>query len=87
MPSKQTQRDATIIEILAAYYEPIGHGRRRPESIYGPLNMRTRLQHVAIQVAKSTADGAEAPKRLTPKHRGSMELRRIQSWSSRSAYS
>ncbi|ASL18216.1 integrase catalytic subunit (plasmid) [Mycobacterium intracellulare subsp. chimaera] len=40
-PSKQALWDATIIEILAGYYEPHQHGWRKSESLYGSLKMLT----------------------------------------------
>lgn len=38
-PSKRALWDAAITEILAGYYEPDEHGRRKPESLYGSLKM------------------------------------------------
>ncbi len=31
--------DATITELLASYFEPDQHGRRKPESLYGSRKM------------------------------------------------
>jgi hypothetical protein len=36
--------EATITEILAGYYQPDGHGRKKPESLYGSLKMWGHLQ-------------------------------------------
>ncbi len=55
-PSKRALWDATITEILAGYYEPDEHGRRRPESLYGSLKMWAHLQRQGIPVAKSTVE-------------------------------
>uniref|UniRef100_A1UQQ1 Integrase, catalytic region n=1 Tax=Mycobacterium sp. (strain KMS) TaxID=189918 RepID=A1UQQ1_MYCSK len=55
-PSKRALWDATITEILAGYYEPDEHGRRRPESLYGSLKMWAHLQREGIPVAKSTVE-------------------------------
>ena len=55
-PSKLALWDATITEILAGYYEPDEHGRRKPESLYGSLKMWAHLQREGIPVAKSTVE-------------------------------
>jgi putative transposase len=55
-PSKRSLWDATITEVLAGYYEPDEHGRRRPESLYGSLKMWAHLQREGIPVAKSTVE-------------------------------
>ena len=55
-PSKRALWDATITEILAGYYEPDEHGRRKPESLYGSLKMWAHLQREGIPVAKSTVE-------------------------------
>lgn len=55
-PSKRALWDATITEILAGYYEPDEHGRRKPESLYGSLKMWAHLQRDGIPVAKSTVE-------------------------------
>jgi putative transposase len=55
-PSKRSLWDATITEVLAGYYEPDEHGRRKPESLYGSLKMWAQLQREGIPVAKSTVE-------------------------------
>lgn len=55
-PSKRALWDAAITEILAGYYEPDEHGRRKPESLYGSLKMWAHLQRDGIPVAKSTVE-------------------------------
>lgn len=55
-PSKRSLWDATITEVLAGYYEPDEHGRRKPESLYGSLKMWAHLQREGIPVAKSTVE-------------------------------
>ena len=55
-PSKRSLWDATITEILAGYYEPDEHGRKKPESLYGSLKMWAHLQRQGIPVAKSTVE-------------------------------
>ena len=55
-PSKRALWDATITEILAGYYEPDEHGRKKPESLYGSLKMWAHLQREGIPVAKSTVE-------------------------------
>jgi putative transposase len=55
-PSKRSLWDATITEVLAGYYEPDEHGRRKPESLYGSLKMWAHLQREGISVAKSTVE-------------------------------
>jgi putative transposase len=62
-PSKRALWDATITEVLAGYYEPDEHGRRKPESLYGSLKMWAHLQREGIPVAKSTVE------RLMRRHR------------------
>jgi len=44
-----------ITAVLAGYYQPDEHGRRKPESLYGSLKMWAHLQREGIPVAKSTA--------------------------------
>jgi hypothetical protein len=46
-PSKRALWDATITEVLAGYYEPDEHGRRKPESLYGSVKMWAHLQREA----------------------------------------
>jgi putative transposase len=55
-PSKRSLWDATITEVLAGYYEPDEHGRRRPESLYGSVKMWAHLHREGIPVAKSTVE-------------------------------
>lgn len=55
-PSKRSLWDAAVTEILAGYYEPDEHGRRRPESLYGSLKIWAHLQREGIPVAKSTVE-------------------------------
>lgn len=55
-PSKRALWDPTITEILAGYYEPDEHGRKKPESLYGSLKMWAHLQREGIPVAKSTVE-------------------------------
>ena len=55
-PSKRARWDATITEVLASYYEPDAHGRRKPESLYGSLKMWAHLQREGIPVARSTVE-------------------------------
>jgi putative transposase len=55
-PSKRALWDATVTEILADYYEPDEHGRKKPESLYGSLKMWAYLQREGIPVAKSTVE-------------------------------
>jgi putative transposase len=45
-----------ITEVLAGYYEPDEHGRRKPESLSGSLEMWAHLQREGIPVAKSTVE-------------------------------
>lgn len=55
-PSKRSLWDATITAVLAGYYEPDGHGRRKPESLYGSLKMWAHLRREGIPVARSTVE-------------------------------
>jgi putative transposase len=55
-PSKRSLWDATLTEVLAGYYEPDTHGRRKPESLYGSLKMWAHLQREGIPVAKSPVE-------------------------------
>ena len=43
-PSKRALWDAAITEVLAGFYEPDEHGRRKPESLYGSVKMWAHLQ-------------------------------------------
>jgi putative transposase len=54
--SKRSLWDATITGVLAGYYEPGEHGRKKPESLYGSLKMWAHLQREGILVAKSTVE-------------------------------
>ena len=38
-PSKRALSDIALTGVLAGYYEPDQHGRRRPEALYGSLKM------------------------------------------------
>jgi putative transposase len=44
--------DATITAVLAGYYEPDEHGRRKPESLYGSLKMWDHLRRQGITVPR-----------------------------------
>lgn len=55
-PSKRALWDLAVTEILAGYYEPDEHGRRRPECLYGTVKMWAHLQRQGIPVAKSTVE-------------------------------
>jgi putative transposase len=55
-PSKRALWDATVTEILAGYYAPDEHGRKKPESLYGVVKMWAHLQREGIPVAKSTVE-------------------------------
>ena len=55
-PSRRALWDATITEILASYYEPDEHGRRKPESLYGATKMWAQLNRQGIPVARCTVE-------------------------------
>lgn len=55
-PSKRALWDMTITEVLAGYYEPDEHGRRKPESLYGATKMWAYLQREGIEVACCTVE-------------------------------
>jgi putative transposase len=55
-PSNRALWDMTITEVLAGYYEPGVHGRRRPESLYGSLKMWAHLNREGIEVARCTIE-------------------------------
>jgi putative transposase len=58
-PAKRALWDTAITEILAGYYEPDGadgHGRKRPESLYGSLKMWAQLNREGIRVARCTVE-------------------------------
>jgi putative transposase len=49
--------DATITAVLASYYvERDERGRRRPESLYGSLQMWAHLRRQGIEVARCTVE-------------------------------
>jgi putative transposase len=55
-PSKRALWDTTVTELLAGYYEPDEHGRRRPESLYGSLKMWVHLNREGFRVARCTVE-------------------------------
>lgn len=55
-PSRRALWETAITEILAGYYEPDGHGRRKPESLYGSLKMWAHLHRQGIKVARCTVE-------------------------------
>ena len=55
-PSKRALWDTAITEILAGYYEPDEHGRRKPESLYGATKMWAHLHREGIEVARCTVE-------------------------------
>ena len=55
-PSKRALWDMTITEVLAGYYEPDEHGRRKPESLYGATKMWAHLNREGIEVARCTVE-------------------------------
>ncbi|BBZ81783.1 hypothetical protein MABM_16990 [Mycobacteroides abscessus] len=42
--------------MLAGFYEPDEHGRRKPESLYGATKMWAHLQRQGIAVARCTVE-------------------------------
>ena len=48
--------DLVLTEVIAGLYEPDGHGRRKPESLYGSLKMWAHLQRQGITVARCTVE-------------------------------
>ena len=42
--------------MLAGYYEPDEHGRRKPEALYGATKMWARLRRQGIAVARCTVE-------------------------------
>jgi putative transposase len=54
--SKRALWDTAVTEVLAGYYEPDEHGRRRPESLYGSLKMWAHLRREGIEVARCTVE-------------------------------
>jgi len=55
-PSKRALWEVTVTELLAGYYVPDEHGRRRPESLYGSVKMWAHLQRLGIPVARCTVE-------------------------------
>lgn len=55
-PSARELWDTVITEVLAGYYEPNEHGRRKPESLYGATKMWAHLQRQGIAVARCTVE-------------------------------
>ncbi len=55
-PSQRALWDMTITSILAGYYEPDAHGRRKPESLYGATKMWAHLHRQGIAVARCTVE-------------------------------
>jgi IS30 family transposase len=55
-PSNRALWDTTVTEVLAGYYEPDEHGRRRPESLYGSLKMWSHLRRLGVPVARCTVE-------------------------------
>lgn len=54
--SKRALWDIAITAILAGYYEPDQHGRRKPESLYGATKMWAHLRREGIEVARCTVE-------------------------------
>ena len=55
-PSKRALWELAVTEVLAGYYEPDEHGRRRPESLYGSLKMWAHLNREGVEVARCTVE-------------------------------
>jgi putative transposase len=55
-PSKRALWEITVTEILASYYEPDEHNRRKPESLYGAVKMWAHLNRQGIAVARCTVE-------------------------------
>jgi len=55
-PSKRALWDTAITQVLAGFYEPDEHGKRKPESLYGSLKMWAHLQREGIEVARCTVE-------------------------------
>ncbi|BBZ81787.1 hypothetical protein MABM_17030 [Mycobacteroides abscessus] len=55
-PSARALWDTVITEVLAGFYEPDEHGRRKPESLYGATKMWAHLQRQGIAVARCTVE-------------------------------
>ena len=55
-PSARALWDTVLTEVLAGYYEPDEHDRRKPESLYGAVKMWAHLQRQGITVARCTVE-------------------------------
>ena len=55
-PSRRALWEITVTELLAGFYEPDQHGRRRPESLYGAVKMWAHLHREGIPVARCTVE-------------------------------
>ena len=55
-PSARALWDTVVTEILAGYYEPDEHGRRKPEALYGATKMWAHLRRQGINVARCTVE-------------------------------
>ena len=55
-PSAWALWDTVITEVLAGFYEPDEHGRRKPESLYGATKMWAHLHRQGIVVARCTVE-------------------------------
>ena len=55
-PSARARWDTVITEVLAGFYEPDEHGRRKPESLYGATKMWAHLHRQGIVVARCTVE-------------------------------
>ncbi|TDO44464.1 integrase-like protein [Kribbella sp. VKM Ac-2571] len=55
-PSKRGLWELAVTEVLAGYYEPDEHGRRKPESLYGSLKMWAPLHREGFEVARCTVE-------------------------------
>ena len=55
-PSARALWDTVITEVLAGFYEPDEHGRRKPESLYGATKMWAHLHRQGIVVARCTVE-------------------------------
>ena len=48
--------DLALTGVLAGYYQPDEHGKRRPECLYGSLKMWAHLNREGIQVGRCTVE-------------------------------
>ncbi len=55
-PSKRALSDLALTGVLAGFYEPDEHGKRRPECLYGSLKMWAHRHRQGIQVARCTVE-------------------------------